>query len=166
MGLKDGVHTHYRGVLQIFVHLCCVCVSPTLSISSAMKYCIAGNFWGKKPSWILQFCSYLWKFSSQNLGRDTLLAWQKWAIHERFLGKNCIFQQTAKSFLPQKFPHYTVCWCNLEICDRIIFWLLKLVAGNQLNWRMEAEFCLWSNAFCLWSNAYSGLGNRPKRLQP
>ena len=43
-----------------------------------LRYCIAGNFQGRKPLQILQFYNYPWKFSPRNFNHATIL------IHESF----------------------------------------------------------------------------------
>ena len=61
-------------------------------------YRMAGNFWGRKLSRILQFCGHSWKFSLWNLVTWHLLVRHKRAIYESFLRKNYIFYQFAKVF--------------------------------------------------------------------
>ena len=60
-------------------------------------YCIAGNFWGRKPSRIY---SHLWKFSPQNFRYATPI----YVIPRKFSPRNAPFLPICESFLPQKFP--------------------------------------------------------------
>ena len=85
-----------------------------------MKYCIAGNFWGRNPRilqicgnfWgrnprILQICSYSQKFFSAKFwGLWHPLAWQKRTICESFICENRILHQFAKVFSFENFPLY------------------------------------------------------------
>jgi len=66
-------------------------------------HCVAGNFWGRKPSQISRFCGYSWKFSPWNLGHAIIWRHQR-TIHESFLCENLIFHQFAKVFSHKSFP--------------------------------------------------------------
>ena len=70
--------------------------------STNIYYCIAGNFQGSKLSQISWFCGYLRKFSSQNLEM-----WHS-SNPQKFSPRKSYFSQICNSFLPQKFPAYTV----------------------------------------------------------
>ena len=96
----------------VCVDLCCdCCLASNKSSASIVKstvacpmltdiYHMAGNIWGRKPSWISRFCGCLRKFSLRNLGVWHLLVRHKRAICESFLRENHI----CESFLPQKLP--------------------------------------------------------------
>ena len=89
-------------------------------IRTTVPYRIAGNFWGRKPLQISQFCGCLRKFSPQNLGVWHPLAWHKQAIHESFLCENHIFHQFAKVFSLESFPLYGILLWSTHICSTIL----------------------------------------------
>ena len=74
----------------------------------------SGNFRGRKLSWILWFCGYLWKFSLWNIGAWCPLVRQKRTIHESFLCENpkIIISPIHKRFFFRKFSaiRYTDLW--------------------------------------------------------
>ena len=75
------------------------------SIEGEPMYHIVGNFWGRKLSWILQFCG----FSLQNLGTRCPLVRQNRTIHKSFLHDNCIFYQFTKVYSLESFQLYSIC---------------------------------------------------------
>ena len=66
-------------------------------------YCIVGNFWGRKLSWISQFCGYSRNFSPRNLGTWCSLVRHKQAIRKKFSPRKSYFSPIRASFLPPKF---------------------------------------------------------------
>ena len=76
---------------------------------------IAGNFRGRKLSWISWLCGYLRRFSLWNLGVWHPLVWQKQAICERFLSENRIFHQFVKVFSIKSFPLYGINHVNVSM---------------------------------------------------
>ena len=90
-GMVNWVHTiHLKGFQQIFY------------------YRIAGNFWGRKLSQISWFCGYSQKFSLQKFGDVTLFGAAKTSNPQKFSPRKSYFSPICNSFLPQKFPVYTV----------------------------------------------------------
>ena len=61
------------------------------ALTLRLRYCIAGNFPGRKLLQTSWFCGY-----SQKLGAWCPLAWHKRTIHESFLRKNHVFHPPSK----------------------------------------------------------------------
>ena len=72
----------------------------------ADKYCIAGNFRGRKLSQISKFCGYLRKFSLRNWGQSIIWQHQR-AIREIFSAEN-LFSTNSWKFSPTKVSRYMV----------------------------------------------------------
>ena len=103
----------------------------------ANKYCIAGNFRGRKLSQISRFFGYSQKFSPRNLEAWCPLAWHEWAIHGSFVRKNHIFHQFVRSFLPGKF--LAIWYINLFQDDqwtsqRVRLYYLCVTVRNWSGW--------------------------------
>ena len=75
--------------------------------STNIYYRIAGNFWGSKLSQISWFCGYLRKFS-RKIWRCDILWRSKNKQSTKFSPLKSYFSLIRNSFLPWKFPLYTV----------------------------------------------------------
>ena len=104
-------------------------------------YRLAGNFRGRKLSWISRFCSYLRKFSLRNFGACCPLERQKHAIRESFLCDNCIFHQFVKISSLENFPLYGMLFLQSVSLDIPIYGsIIICLQGNEntavlFNWR-------------------------------
>ena len=79
------------------------------------KYCITGNFQGRKLSRILRFCGYSRKFSPRNLGHEILWCGKSEQSAKVFSAKIVFFTNSQK-FSPSKVSRYTVCCASICMC--------------------------------------------------
>ena len=91
------------------------------------SYHIAGNFGGKKLSWISRSCGWLFmEIFSMKFGGCGIFWWHQWAIHESFLRETNL----------QKYP--TICyiedWRSLGQTNKIYCFALAL-----------CSICVWAD---------------------
>ena len=104
----------FQSLLSLCCHSCCHKPSfPLLAVwkkwnfNPSFSFCIAGNFWGRKLSWIFRFCGYLRKFSPLNLG-----AWDLWRGKSeqsmKVFSAKIVFFTNLLKLSPSKVSRYTV----------------------------------------------------------
>ena len=84
-------------------------------ILCAINYCIVANFWGRKPSQILQFYSHLWKVSPRNFRHATPIYAICLTFHKIFLREMLPSYQSTKVFSLESFPLYSTGQKNIVI---------------------------------------------------
>ena len=86
-------------------------------MGNIIRYRIAGNFWGRKFSWISRFESHPQKFSPRNFGHAApTYVWFQ-AIRESFLREILTSYGSAKVFSLESLPLYGIStWCCMCLC--------------------------------------------------
>ena len=150
-------------VLGICMHFC------------QINFRIAGNFRGRKRSWISRFCGYLWKFSPWNLRAWRPLAQQK-RQSAKVLSTKIVFFTNSQKFSSSKVSRYTVCTtkttsilltqqlvsrvflCQRSVARLSLVWYKTIlryqVNSHQLHFPYMEKYCLKMAQFGLCSAGF------------
>ena len=122
-------------------------------------YLIAGNFWGRKPSWISQFYSHLQKFSPRNFRHITPIQFN---IPWKFSLRNAPLLLIRENFLPLKVSCYMVhVYTLINSTFQYIQWHTQLSADALGKWRSLPGRSIWTSK--LWTAITACSGFHPER---